>query len=87
VRGGTVEANVRLARAVLDGERGPSRDVVLLNSGAALYIAGLAETIADGIARAGDELDSGRARAKVEQVAQASQRIKVDLLAEKAEVA
>src|SRR5438445_2143678 len=73
VRGGTVEANVRMAQAVLDGERGPSRDVVLLNAGAALYMAGLADSIDDGIQRVADELDSGRAQSKVKQVAAASQ--------------
>jgi anthranilate phosphoribosyltransferase len=78
VRGGTVDANVRLANRVLDGERGPARDVVLLNTGAAIYVAGLAESIEAGIVRAAEELDSGRARAKVGQVAAASQRIKVD---------
>ena len=78
VRGGTVDANVRLARAVLDGERGPSRDVVLLNAGTALYMAGIADTIPAGVKQAGDEIDSGRLRDKVEQIAAASQRIKVE---------
>ena len=78
VRGGTVAANVRLAESVLDGERGPSRDVVLLNAGAALYMAGLADSIQDGIHRAADELDSGRAREKIQAVAAASQRIKLE---------
>jgi anthranilate phosphoribosyltransferase len=78
VRGGTVQANVRLAEAVLKGERGPSRDVVLLNAGAALYMAGVVDSIRDGIRRAADELDSGRARRKVDQVAIASQRIKAE---------
>lgn len=86
VRGGTVEANVRMAEAVLQGERGPSRDVVLLNAGAALYVAGLADSVQSGIARAGEELDSGRARAKVAEVASASQRIKAEA-APRAEVA
>jgi anthranilate phosphoribosyltransferase len=81
VRGGTVEANVRLANGVLEGERGPSRDVVLLNSGAAMYMAGLADSIQAGIALAADELDSGRARKKVDDVAAVSQRIKADLAA------
>jgi anthranilate phosphoribosyltransferase len=81
VRGGTVEANVRLANGVLDGERGPARDVVLLNAGMAMYTAGLADSIQRGIARVADELDSGRARAKVNQVAAASQRIKSDTTA------
>jgi anthranilate phosphoribosyltransferase len=78
VRGGAVDVNVRMAYAVLDGERGPARDVILLNAGASVYMAGLAESIQAGIARAADELDSGRARAKVAQVAAASQRIKAD---------
>jgi anthranilate phosphoribosyltransferase len=78
VRGGTVEANVRLADTVLEGERGPSRDVVLLNAGAALYMAGLADSIRDGILLAADELDSGRARDKIKAVASASQRIKAE---------
>jgi len=77
--GGTVDLNMALARQVLDGQSGPPRDVVLLNAGAALYVAGLADSIATGIQRASDELDSGRVRAKVQQVAEASQRIKADL--------
>ncbi|HEV7661952.1 MAG TPA: anthranilate phosphoribosyltransferase [Chloroflexota bacterium] len=76
VRGGTVDANVRLARAVLEGDHGPARDVTLLNAGAAIYVAGLAESIAAGIARAADALDSGRARDKVAEIAAASQSIK-----------
>lgn len=78
VRGGTVEANVRMAQGVLDGERGPARDVVLLNAGAALYMAGITDSIEAGIGRAADELDSGRAQAKVKQIAETSQRIKAD---------
>jgi anthranilate phosphoribosyltransferase len=75
VRGGTVEANVVLANRVLDGETGPARDVVLLNAGAALYVAGLAESIGAGIARVGDELDSGRVRAKLTEIATTSQQL------------
>ena len=78
VRGGTVDANVRLSQAVLHGEKGPTRDVVLLNAGTALYMAGIASSIPDGIALAADELDSGRVARKVEEVAAASQRIKAE---------
>lgn len=85
--GGTVEANVRLANGVLDGERGATRDIVLLNAGAALYIAGIASSIEAGIGDVADELDSGRARKKVDDVASASQRIKADLAAAEVEVA
>jgi anthranilate phosphoribosyltransferase len=55
--------------------------VVLLNAGMAMYTAGLADSIQQGIARVADELDSGRARAKVNQVAAASQRIKSETAA------
>jgi anthranilate phosphoribosyltransferase len=79
IRGGTVETNVRIARAVLDGQPGPTRDVVLLNAGAALYVAGLADSMPAGIQQAASELDSGRVAAKVEEVAAASQRIKTEL--------
>ena len=79
IRGGTVDRNVAIARAILDGQAGPTRDVVLLNAGAALYVAGLSGSIPAGIQRAATELDSGRVRHKVEQVAAASQRIKTEL--------
>ncbi len=80
VRGGSVEVNVRVARGVLAGEVGAARDVLLLNAGAAIYVAGLAESIEAGIVRATDEVDSGRARQKVDQVARASQRIRAEEL-------
>jgi anthranilate phosphoribosyltransferase len=79
VRGGNVEANVRISNLVLSGEGGAPREVVLMNAGSALYMAGLAGSIQDGIQRAAEELDSGRARDKVKQVAQASQRIKAEV--------
>ena len=59
--GGTPEENAAITRAILKGEKGAKRDAVLMNSGAALYIGGKAETIADGIALAGSLLDSGAA--------------------------
>src|SRR5215471_511826 len=58
VRGGTVDANVALADRVLDGRSGPPRDVVLLNAGAGLYVAGVTTSIVDGVRRAADEIDS-----------------------------
>jgi anthranilate phosphoribosyltransferase len=76
IRGGTVESNLSIATRILDGESGPPRDVLLLNAGAALYVAGLADTIGDGIQRADEELRSGRVGEKIRQTAAASQRIK-----------
>ena len=48
-------------RDVLEGTAGPYRDMVLLNSAAALVVAGKAGDLADGMAQAGESLDSGRA--------------------------
>ena len=52
---------------VLDDRAGPARDVVLINAGAALYVAGVAASIADGVAKARIALSSGGARARLEQ--------------------
>ena len=59
--GGDVARNVEIARSVLAGDHGPPRDVVLLNAGAALEVAGVAPSIADGIATAAASIDEGRA--------------------------
>ncbi len=61
IRGGPPQESADLIRAVLAGERGPHRDVVLLNSAAALYVGGLAPSIEAGIAQAAAALDSGAA--------------------------
>jgi anthranilate phosphoribosyltransferase len=54
--------------AVLANEAGPSRDVVILNAAAALYVAGVAGSLWDGVALARDTLATGAARAKLEQL-------------------
>ncbi len=59
VAGGTPEENAAAVRAVLAGEHGPRRDIVLLNAGAAIYVGGRAETLAEGVAVAGAAVDSG----------------------------
>ena len=61
LRGGGADENARIARDVLAGAAGAPRDIVLLNAGAALFIAGAAPSISEGIVRAADALDSGRA--------------------------
>ncbi len=66
LRGGTPEENAKICVSILRGERGPRRDIVLLNAGTALVAAGLAETIAGGAARAAESIDSGSAYAKLE---------------------
>jgi len=61
--------------AALGGEPGPVGDIVLLNSGAALYVAGVADSIAQGIERARDAVASGAARAKLDQFVAATHQI------------
>jgi len=61
LRGGDAQENAGIVRAVLAGTRGPARDVVLLNAGAALFIAGAAPTLRDGMAQAGAAIDKGTA--------------------------
>jgi anthranilate phosphoribosyltransferase len=73
---GSIEDNLRMARSVLDGERSPARDVVLLNAGAGLFVAGLADDIRAGVELAARLIDSGEARSKLEQVRQVSADLK-----------
>jgi anthranilate phosphoribosyltransferase len=72
LRGGDAAENAAIARSVLAGDRGPARDIVLLNAAASLLIAGSVSTIADGIARAERALDDGSAAAVLERLVQTS---------------
>jgi anthranilate phosphoribosyltransferase len=73
MRGGGPEENSQIAREVLQGATGPRRDVVLLNSAAALRAAGIATTWKDGLGLAAEALDSGRAGQVLERWAKISQ--------------
>ncbi|MCM1553825.1 MAG: anthranilate phosphoribosyltransferase, partial [Butyrivibrio sp.] len=57
--------NAEMTKAVLNGEKGPRRDTVLMNAGAALYVAGKAASIADGVKLAAETIDSGKALAQL----------------------
>ena len=59
--GGDADENAQIARAVLAGERGPRRDVVLLNAAAGLCVAERAASLEDGVQLAAETIDSGRA--------------------------
>jgi len=72
LKGGDVADNVAIARAVLDGEKGSRRDIVLLNAGASLLIDGRVATIPEGIRMAGEAIDSGRAAAVLSALVRAS---------------
>jgi anthranilate phosphoribosyltransferase len=66
IKGGDTQENARIIRELLDGEKGPKRDMVLLNAAAAFVVAGLDEDFSKGIERAKDSIDSGGAREKLE---------------------
>jgi anthranilate phosphoribosyltransferase len=68
--GGDRQANAEIVRRLLRGQdRGPKRDAVLLNCAAALFVAGKAKSLIEGWELAAELLDSGRALAKLEQLA------------------
>ena len=71
--GGTPIENAAITRAILEGkEHGPKRDVILLNAGAGLYVAGKADTLAAGIQLAASLIDSGAALSKLEDLRHAT---------------
>ena len=65
--GGTPEDNAQITKDILDGVKGAKRDIVVLNAGMSLYLAGKSESIKDGIALAQEIIDSGKAKAKLEE--------------------
>jgi anthranilate phosphoribosyltransferase len=73
--GGSPAENAAVTRSVLAGELGARADLVAINAGAAIYAAGAADTIADGVAAARETIASGRAAAALERYIQASRRL------------
>jgi anthranilate phosphoribosyltransferase len=69
LKGGDAVANAEIVRLILNGEKGPRRDIVLLNAGYALVAAGKAATPNDGIILAAEAIDSGRAIQQVNKLA------------------
>lgn len=71
--GGDRAENAAVVRAVLDGQSGPHRDIVVLNAAAGLVVGGRADTLADGIVVAAESIDTGSAAATLERLVTASQ--------------
>jgi anthranilate phosphoribosyltransferase len=71
----TPEASRAMLLGVLDNQPGAARDIVTLNAGVALYAANVADSMADGIARAREVIASGAAKAKLEQLVVAAHRL------------
>ncbi|WP_313213294.1 anthranilate phosphoribosyltransferase [Stenotrophomonas acidaminiphila] len=69
------EESIAMLRGVLDNQPGPANDIVALNAGAALYVAGVADSIADGLARARAVIADGSARARMQQYVAASRAL------------
>ncbi len=67
LRGGDPAESAGIARSVLDGEQGPKRDVVLLNAGAALEVAGVASDIDEGLRLSAASIDEGKAAGTLER--------------------
>jgi anthranilate phosphoribosyltransferase len=73
LRGGDAVENAAIIRTVFDGKRGGARDIVLFNAGAALFVAGRATSVRDGILAAAAAIDSGAAHGTLERMVRASQ--------------
>lgn len=74
VRGGEPEQNAAVTRAILEGESGARAELALVNAGGAIYAAGVAETIAEGVAAAREAIGDGRAASALERYVEASHR-------------
>jgi anthranilate phosphoribosyltransferase len=68
IGGGDAKRNAAIARAILAGENGAPREVVAANAGAALYVAGAADSLRGGVELARRSIDSGKARQKLEEL-------------------
>jgi anthranilate phosphoribosyltransferase len=75
LRGGDRAENAAIIRGILAGESGPRRDIVLMNSAAALVVGGAAHDFKDGIARAARSIDSGSAARRLDGLIELSQRL------------
>jgi anthranilate phosphoribosyltransferase len=74
IRGGNAKENAQIIRDILEGQRGPKRDMVLLNAGAAFVAAGFDRNLQLGIERARGAIDSGRAKEKLHALVSFTQR-------------
>ncbi|MEQ8695968.1 MAG: anthranilate phosphoribosyltransferase [Bauldia litoralis] len=72
IKGGDAAHNAEALRQVLEGATGAYRDTVLLNAGAALVVAGLADDLAGGVAKAAEAIDTGKARERLDRLVAAS---------------
>ncbi|MFA6002080.1 MAG: anthranilate phosphoribosyltransferase [Thermoleophilia bacterium] len=72
LKGGTADKNAEILKSILEGESGVRREIVLMNAGAALYAVGVAKSLEEGVRLAGESIDSGAAKKKMEAFIQAT---------------
>lgn len=72
--GGNAQQNATITMDILSGVKGARRDIVLFNAGAAIYIGESAKDIAEGIQKTEEAIDSGKAMAKLKELAEYSQK-------------
>jgi anthranilate phosphoribosyltransferase len=75
LQGGDSEANATIIRGILEGEPGPKRDLVVANAAAALFVARKAIDLKSAVAMAGESIDSGGARRKLEKLIEFTVRL------------
>jgi len=68
LQGGDAVRNAKIVNAILGGETGPHRDIVLINAAHALVAAGVADDVSDGLARAASSIDEKRAKGKLDEL-------------------
>ena len=75
LRGGSPQENAALIRRLFEGERGPCRDIVLMNASAALVVTGIASNFREGAVLAAEAVDSGGAAKKLEELRAFTNRV------------
>lgn len=76
LQGGDSETNAAIIRSILEGETGPKRDLVIANAAAALFVARKAIDLKSAVAMAGESIDSGAARRKLEKLIEFTARLR-----------
>jgi len=76
IAGGDATDSARIIRAVLNGEPGPRRDIVLANAGACFYLAECCDSLAEGVKYAAQVIDSGKAKEKLEELVRKTGELK-----------
>ena len=74
LKGGNPEENAAITLAILKGEKGPKREAVLMNAGAALYIGGKADSLKEGLQLAAELIDSGKVLEVLQKLIEVSNR-------------